>query len=196
MSSDFDKPFAKMSDDEKLAYSRYIQGKYIKDFNKYLIELNNGRISLQKMQIKEWVEALRKYRAQTLKAGWKDFIQTLRPNYLPSIIEAREHFKKYTVLYKKPEIDDDSVDKDDFKKMITLCMDYRVDGPILFHQKCIVFWQELADKETNADLRYEHLKSAKKHKQMLQNLKPTNNNNHKLRIRSRSGIQKSPERKM
>ena len=182
MSSDFDKPFIKMSDDEKLAYSRHIQGKYIKDFNKYLIELNNGRISLQKMQIKEWVEALRKYRPQTLDAGWKDFIQTLRPNYLPSIVEAREHFKNYTVPYKEPETDDISIDRGDFKRMIALCMDYRKDGAVLFHQKCIAFWQELADKETDANLRHEHLKSVKTHKRMLKNLKTSKKQyNHKLR---------------
>lgn len=170
--SDFKKPFIKMTDDEKLAYSRFIQGKYIKDFNDYLKALNNGKISLQKVQIKEWVEALRRFMPGTIEAGWKEFIQTLRPNYLPSILEAREHFKKYVVPYKEPvEDNDDYMSDKDFRRMMRLCMDYRKDGAALFHQKCITFWKELAGKETDPTIKSEHLESVSKHKQMLRDVR-------------------------
>lgn len=172
MVSDFNKPFIRMTDDEKLAYSRFIQVKYIKDFNDYLKALNNGRISLQKVQIKEWVEALRKFMPGTLEAGWKEFIQTLRPNYLPSILEAREHFKKYTVSYKEPvQENDDYMSRKDFSRMVRLCMNYKKDGAAVFHKKCIDFWQELADKETDPTIKSVHLESVSKHKQMLRDVK-------------------------
>ena len=64
--SDF-KPYSKMTDEEKLKYSKFIQNKYIVDFNEYLKILNKGRISLHKRQIVEWVEALRGFSPKVLK---------------------------------------------------------------------------------------------------------------------------------
>ena len=82
-----------MTDEEKLKYSKFIQNKYIVDFNEYLKILNKGRISLHKRQIVEWVEALRIFSPEVLDQGWKKWIQMLRPNFVPSITDGIEHFK-------------------------------------------------------------------------------------------------------
>ena len=159
-----------MTDGEKLAYSSHVQGKYIEEFNNYLKALNNGRIRLQTIQIKQWVEGLRTFRPQVLDAGWQDFIQTLRPNYLPSITEAREHFKKYVKDYQAPALDHEedwgAMTDDDVRKMFGLCANFKKDGPFLFHTKCVEFWQSMADKERDPSIKDEHLNAVAKHKQM------------------------------
>jgi len=183
MVSDFNKPFSKMTDGEKLAYSSHIQGKYIEEFNNYLKALNNGRIRLQTIQIKQWVEGLRTFRPQALDDGWQDFIQTLRPNYLPSITEAREHFKKYAKDYHAPALDHEedwgAMTDEDVRNMFSLCMNFKKDGAVLFHTKCIVFWQSMADKEMDPDIKSEHLQAVAKHKELRadsrDNIKKTSN---------------------
>ena len=159
-----------MTNDEKLAYSSHVQGKYIEEFNDYLKALNNGKIRLQTIQIKQWVEGLRTFRPQALDDGWQDFIQTLRPNYLPSITEAREHFRKYAKDYQAPVVDQNEdwgkMTNEDVRKMFSLCINFRKDGIVLFHTKCMEFWQSMADKETDPDIKSEHLHAAAKHKQM------------------------------
>jgi len=172
-----------MTNDEKMAYSGHIQGKYIEEFNNYLKALNNGRIRLQTIQIKQWVEGLRTFQPQALDAGWQDFIQTLRPNYLPSITEAREHFKKYVKDYHVPVLDqiDDSgeMTDEDVRSMFSLCMNFKKDGAELFHTKCMEFWQKMADKETEPDIISEHLQAVAKHGKMRtetgDNIKKTSN---------------------
>jgi len=92
--SDNTKPYSKMSDDEKKDYSKFIQTKYIKDFAEYLKIINKGRITLHKRQIIDWVEGLRTFGPEVLQAGWKGWIQKLKPNYVPAIADAIEHFKR------------------------------------------------------------------------------------------------------
>ena len=43
--SDFNKPYNRMSDEEKREYSKFIQTKYINDFDGYLRVLNKGRFT-------------------------------------------------------------------------------------------------------------------------------------------------------
>ena len=132
-------PYAKMSDEKKLEYSKYIQNKYIVDFNDYLKLLNNGRISLQKRQIVEWVEALRAFGPEVLEAGWKKWIQLLRPNFVPSIKDGIEHFKVASATisraqHKTTKKEVMSIDeKSDFHRFMLLCQKFTAIGPIAFH---------------------------------------------------------------
>ena len=159
-----------MTNDEKMAYSGHIQGKYIEEFNNYLKALNNGRIRLQTIQIKQWVEGLRTFQPQALDAGWQDFIQTLRPNYLPSITEAREHFKKYVKDYHVPVLDQTKdlgeMTDEDVRNMFSLCMNFKKDGAVMFHTKCMEFWQRMANKEADSGIKREYFRAVSKHKQM------------------------------
>lgn len=183
--SDFNKPYNKMDDDEKLAYSRHIQSKYIKDLDEYLKVLNNGKISLHKRQIIEWVEGLRTYNDNTLDAGWKDFIQTFRPNFLPSIADAREHFKKYNVTIHKAEEPapdaGDNMSNGDFHKFLSLCMRYKHDGPIVFNENLIKFWKEMADQATDPTVRSDCLASVREQERELRKEKKMTRNNSALR---------------
>ena len=170
--SDF-KPYSKMTDEEKLKYSKFIQNKYIVDFNEYLKILNKGRISLHKRQIVEWVEALRIFSPEVLDQGWKKWIQMLRPNFVPSITDGIEHFKaiaatKSRVEHNKAKEEPMCVpDISDFHRLMVLCQEFGEIGPIAFHNKCIEFYNEMADKEKDIDAKSSFKSGAREHAKLL-----------------------------
>ena len=172
-------PYAKMTDEKKLEYSKYIQNKYIVDFNEYLKVLNNGRISLQKRQIVEWVGALRAFGPEVLEAGWKKWIQLLRPNFVPSIKDGIEHFKVASATISRAEHkvnkeEEMSVDEmSDFHRFMLLCQKFTAIGPISFHQKCSDFHNEMADKEKDIDAKSGFRSGAREHARLLKEAKAT-----------------------
>ena len=170
--SDF-KPYSKMTDEEKLEYSKFIQNKYIVDFNEYLKILNKGRISLHKRQIVEWVEALRVFSPEVIQAGWKKWIQLLRPNFVPSIKDGIEHFKVASTTISRAEHtknkdEEMSLDtQSDFHRFMVLCQRFTEIGPISFHQKCIDFFNEVADKEKDINAKSSFKSGAREHAKLL-----------------------------
>ena len=155
--SDHTKPYSKMSDDEKKDYSKFIQTKYIKDFAEYLKIINKGRITLHKRQIIDWVEGLRTFGPEVLQAGWKGWIQKLKPHYVPSIADAIEHFKRVSATMSKVEhkkIVEEPISLDessDFGRLMNICMKYGTIGPIAFHKRCIEYYKDMASKEKDRD---------------------------------------------
>jgi len=155
--SDNTKPYSKMSNDEKKNYSKFIQTKYIKDFAEYLKIINKGRITLHKRQIIDWVEGLRTFGPEVLQAGWKGWIQKLKPHYVPAIADAIEHFKRVSatmskIEHKKTIEEPVSVDdKSDFGRLMHICMKYGTIGPIAFHKRCIEFYKSMVSKEKDRD---------------------------------------------
>jgi hypothetical protein len=155
--SDSVKPYSRMSDVEKKKYSKFIQTKYIADFAEYLEIINKGRITLHKRQLIDWVEGLRTFGPEVLKAGWKGWIQKLKPHYMPSIADAIEHFKRTsatmaTTEHKKITEEPVSVDdKSDFGRLMHICMKYGTIGPIAFHKRCIEFYKSMVSKEKDRD---------------------------------------------
>tara|TARA_R110000824_G_scaffold229112_1_gene416781 strand:+ start:2821 stop:3459 length:639 start_codon:yes stop_codon:yes gene_type:complete len=170
--SDFNKPYNRMSDEEKREYSKFIQTKYINDFDGYLRVLNKGRISLHKRQIIEWVEALRMFSPEVIDSGWKKFIQLLRPNFVPSIKDAIDHFKTTptpirTVRREEPEEKVSDEQKTDLHKLMNLCMKYSEVGPIAFHNQCIDFYETMAEKEQDINNKSSFKQAVREHRKML-----------------------------
>jgi hypothetical protein len=176
--SDFNKPYKKMTDDEKREYSKFIQTKYINDFDGYLRVLNKGRISLHKRQIIEWVEALREFTPEVIDSGWKQFIQLLRPNFLPSIKDAIDHFKIKEApirsrVVKEPEIEVSEEDRTDIRRLMQLCKQYSALGPIAFHRECIKFYNEMADKEKDINNKSSFKQAVREHTKLLKEAENT-----------------------
>ena len=174
MMSDFSEPYRKMTDDKKREYSKFVQNKYIKDFNEYLKIINKGRISLHKRQIIEWVEAIREFPPEVIDSGWKKFIQLLRPNFVPSIKDAIEHFKAMPtpirrVVRTEPEPEDDEslASRSDFSKLMVLCRSFGELGPISFHRECIKYFETMAAKEQNIEAKSSFKKAVREHTKLL-----------------------------
>lgn len=171
--SDNKKPYYKMTDQEKKDYSKYIQAKYIKDFAEYLKIMNKGRITLHKRQIIEWVEGLRTFGPDVLDAGWKGWIQKLKPHYVPAITDAIAHFKAVSVnitqsAHHKTKNEEMSIDEgSDFSKLMKLCMSYSNIGPIGFHKNCISFYKDVLAKETASDNKRSFNEAIRSHKKLL-----------------------------
>ena len=55
---------------------------------------------------------------------------------------------------------------EDVRNMFSLCLNFKKDGAVLFHTKCMEFWQKMANKETDPDIKIEHLHAVAKHEQM------------------------------
>ena len=176
--SDFSKPYNRMTSDEKREYSKFVQNKYIKDFNEYLKIINKGRISLHKRQIIEWVEAIREFPPEVIDSGWKKFIQLLRPNFVPSIKDAIEHFKAMPTPIRRvertePEEEVSSSYRTDFSKLMNLCMKYASIGPISFHKQCIEFYEMMAAKEKDIDNKSSFKKAVREHTKLLKKAEST-----------------------
>jgi len=171
--SDRAKPYSRMSDLEKKEYSKFIQTKYIKDFSEYLKIINKGRVTLHKRQIIDWVEGLRTFGPEVLKAGWKGWIQKLKPHYVPSIADAIEHFKKAsatlaTTEHKKIAKEPVSLDEgSDFGRLMHICMKYGTIGPIAFHKRCIEYYKDMASKEKDRDNALSFNDAIHEHKRQL-----------------------------
>jgi len=173
MRSDNNKSYYKMTDQEKKDYSKHIQTKYIKDFAEYLKIINKGRITLHRRQIIEWVNGLRTFGPDVLEAGWKGWIQKLKPHYVPSIADAIAHFKEVScgmTLKTHNKIKDEEVSIEsgsDFSQIMHLCMEYSNLGPIGFQKKCIKFYKGMLEKETVSDNKISFNDAIRSHKKLL-----------------------------
>ena len=176
--SDFSKPYGRMTSDEKREYSKFVQNKYIKDFNEYLKIINKGRISLHKRQIIEWVEAIREFPPEVINGGWKKFIQLLRPNFVPSIKDAIDHFKAIpspTNQFRRaePEGDTSLASRSDFSKLMVLCGRIGELGPISFHKECIKYFEAMAAKEDDIEAKSSFKKAVREHTKLLKKAEST-----------------------
>ena len=171
--SDNNKPYHKMTDQEKKDYSKYIQAKYIKDFAEYLKIINKGRITLHKRQIIEWVEGFRTFGPDVLDAGWKGWIQKLKPHYVPAITDAITHFKEVSFsmtrnTHNKIKNEKMSIkSSSDFSQLMQICISYSNIGPIGFHKNCISFYKGMLEKETASDNKRSFNSAIRSHKKLL-----------------------------
>tara|TARA_R100001530_G_scaffold30647_1_gene24118 strand:- start:2256 stop:2906 length:651 start_codon:yes stop_codon:yes gene_type:complete len=171
--SDNSKSYYKMTDQEKRDYSKHIQTKYIRDFAEYLKIINKGRITMHKRQIIEWVEGLRTFSPDVLDAGWKSWIQKLKPHYVPSISDGIAHFKAVSAnisqkTHHKTKHEEMSLESgSDFSQLMQICMSYSNIGPIGFHKNCIRFYEDMLAKETVKDNKRSFNDALRTHKKLL-----------------------------